>query len=98
MRKGREQWFAWNARKIAAPLVAGFLFLFFFTGHVTTVSGQSSQNPQTQTSPATYSQSYPASGDTGELQPTYPGEPLNKPPVKATVGSAKLRVYGTVYV
>jgi hypothetical protein len=30
------------------------------------------------------------------IQPAYPGEPSNKPPVETTLGPAKLRVYGTV--
>jgi hypothetical protein len=44
------------------------------------------------------SQAYPEASQTspGELTPTYPGEPMNKPPVQAKIGPAELRVYGTV--
>ena len=41
-------------------------------------------------------QSQTGSAQVGELQPTYPGEPFNNPPVETTVGPAKLRLYGTV--
>jgi hypothetical protein len=41
-------------------------------------------------------QSQTGSAQAGELQPTYPGEPFNNPPVETTVGPTKLRLYGTV--
>ena len=41
-------------------------------------------------------QSQTGSAQPGELKPTYPGEPFNNPPLEATVGPAKLRLYGTV--
>lgn len=45
-----------------------------------------------------FAQDYGDSNDQnapGELQPVYPGEPMNKPPVEAKIGPEKLRVYGT---
>jgi hypothetical protein len=48
--------------------------------------------------PASASQTPGSAGAAGnnELKPTYPGEPLNKPPVEAKIGPVELRVYGTV--
>lgn len=41
-------------------------------------------------------QSQTGSAQPGELQPTYPGEPFNNPPVQTNIGPVKLRLYGTV--
>jgi hypothetical protein len=49
--------------------------------------------------PASSASQTPGSTSTGEndqLKPTYPGEPLNKPPIEAKIGPVALRVYGTV--
>jgi hypothetical protein len=79
------------------------LLTFLLLGHVPSASAQYSQPQPSKTAQAPTSQSgdseaYPASteNEPGELQPAYPGEPMNKPPVEAKIGPAKLRVYGTV--
>ena len=53
--------------------------------------GSGSQSNNSGASPESNNQN-----SAGELQPVYPGEPMNKPPVEAKIGPEKLRVYGTV--
>jgi len=67
-------------------------------GTQTSQSVNSSNSSANSSNSSAGSQAYPESGQSGqgELEPTYPGEPMNKPPVEATIGPAKLRFYGTV--
>jgi hypothetical protein len=56
-------------------------------------AGYDTQPPASSASQTTGSTS---TGENDQLKPTYPGEPLNKPPIEAKIGPAALRVYGTV--
>jgi hypothetical protein len=92
-----------RATNLASLLSAILLLAFLLLGRVPSASAQYSQPEPAKTTQAPASQSgdsdaYPASAENepGELQPAYPGEPMNKPPVEAKIGPAKLRVYGTV--
>src|ERR1700751_6145408 len=79
-----------------------FLLVFFLLGASLTVFAQDSHAQTSQVQPPAAQSggsddySTPAENGPGELQPTYPGEPMNKPPVETTIGPVKLRAYGTV--
>jgi hypothetical protein len=71
-------------RKFHLPIM---LFTLFSISCATAVSAQDYGAPGSPSSD---------SAVPGDLQPDYPGEPMNKLPVEAKIGPEKLRVYGTV--
>jgi hypothetical protein len=85
--------------KSVNTLVLVFLLVCFFLslGFAAPAGAQAypdSSSPAQNTSGSQAPSSGPAPAD--ELRPSYPGEPFNSPPVEATVGPARLRVYGTI--
>ncbi len=69
-----------------AGRVRAVLFVFILFVSVAAPKRLAAQAGQSQT----------GSAQSGELQPTYPGEPFNNPPVQTNIGPVKLRIYGTV--
>ncbi len=98
--KNRAQICAWTVSwKSVNVLVRVFLLVCFFLslGFAPPAGAQAYPNasaPAQNTSGSQAPSSGPAPAD--ELRPSYPGEPFNNPPVEATVGPARLRVYGTI--